>query len=108
MKDLPHAQDSNAIIGAVASLGASLGMVVTAEGVESEDQFHQLRALGCTELQGFFIGRPAAAEQIRARLGAPADAREAIPPTPLNTASKRGGAKEAAASDGETAVSKAS
>ncbi|MEW6596378.1 MAG: EAL domain-containing protein [Pseudomonadota bacterium] len=108
VKDLPHAQDSNAIIGAVASLGASLGMVVTAEGVESEDQFHQLRALGCTELQGFFIGRPAAAEQIRARLGAPADAREAIPPTPLNTASKRGGAKEAAASDGETAVSKAS
>jgi diguanylate cyclase (GGDEF)-like protein/PAS domain S-box-containing protein len=109
VKDLPHAQDSNAIIGAVASLGASLGMVVTAEGVESEDQFHQLRALGCTELQGFFIGRPTAAEHIRARLGAPEEVREAKSATPIKTAKTRGAAKAAAvASVSEDQVSKAS
>jgi len=47
-----------AIIAAVAGLGRSLGVDITAEGIETKDQFVMLRAAGCTEGQGFLIGRP--------------------------------------------------
>jgi diguanylate cyclase (GGDEF)-like protein len=49
------------IVRAVAMLGRSLGMLVTAEGIESAAQFARLKALGCDEGQGYFMGRPAAA-----------------------------------------------
>ena len=48
------------IVRAVAMLGRSLGMLVTAEGIESAAQFARLKALGCDEGQGYFLGRPAA------------------------------------------------
>lgn len=46
------------IVRAVATLGRSLGMLVTAEGIESAAQFARLKALGCDEGQGYFLGRP--------------------------------------------------
>jgi diguanylate cyclase (GGDEF)-like protein/PAS domain S-box-containing protein len=49
---------SSAIVQAVATLGSSLGIAVTAEGVETEDQRAFLRALGCEELQGYLLSRP--------------------------------------------------
>jgi EAL domain-containing protein (putative c-di-GMP-specific phosphodiesterase class I) len=33
-------------------------MKVVAEGVETVDQFHRLRAMGCDEMQGFLISPP--------------------------------------------------
>lgn len=33
-------------------------MKVIAEGVETADQYEALRALGCDEVQGYFVGRP--------------------------------------------------
>ncbi|HEY0207284.1 MAG TPA: EAL domain-containing protein [Acetobacteraceae bacterium] len=50
------------IVRAVATLGRSLGMLVTAEGIESAAQFARLKALGCDEGQGYFLARPAAVE----------------------------------------------
>ena len=50
------------IVRAVAMLGRSLGMLVTAEGIESAAQFARLKALGCDEGQGYFMGRPGAVE----------------------------------------------
>ena len=44
-----------AIVRAIASLGASLGMETTAEGVETEEQLDLIRAEGCTEVQGFYF-----------------------------------------------------
>jgi diguanylate cyclase (GGDEF)-like protein/PAS domain S-box-containing protein len=49
---------SSAIVQAVATLGSSLGIAVTAEGVETEEQRAFLRALGCEELQGYLLSRP--------------------------------------------------
>ena len=49
---------SAAIIEAVATLGASMGMTTTAEGIETLDQLLWLRAIGITEAQGYFICRP--------------------------------------------------
>lgn len=37
---------------------STLGIAVTAEGVETEEQRTFLRALGCEELQGYLLSRP--------------------------------------------------
>ncbi|MGI4798469.1 MAG: putative bifunctional diguanylate cyclase/phosphodiesterase [Janthinobacterium lividum] len=47
-----------AIVQAVAMLGRSLGMRVTAEGIETADQLACLEELGCDEGQGYLLGRP--------------------------------------------------
>ena len=49
---------SLAIIRAVTGLSASLGIITTAEGVETREQFDRVKAEGCTEVQGFLTGRP--------------------------------------------------
>lgn len=46
------------IVKAVIGLGRNLGLPIVAEGVENERQLELLRAEGCTEIQGFLIGRP--------------------------------------------------
>ena len=55
-----------AVVQAVIGLGRGLGMPIVAEGVESEAQLEGLRAEGCTEVQGFFIGRPQPIENFEA------------------------------------------
>ena len=67
-----------AIVEAIAMLGARLDMTITAEGVETSDQLAWVRALGVTEVQGFFISRPRPAGDIPDMLGsASLTAREA-------------------------------
>jgi EAL domain-containing protein (putative c-di-GMP-specific phosphodiesterase class I) len=53
---------SLAIVRAVTGLSASLGITTTAEGVETKEQLDRVRAEGCTEVQGFFTGRPMSVE----------------------------------------------
>jgi diguanylate cyclase (GGDEF)-like protein len=47
-----------AIVQAIASLGRSLDMRVTVEGIETEAQLEMIRATGCNEAQGYLLGRP--------------------------------------------------
>ena len=54
-----------AIIRAVVALADSLGMVTTAEGVETEVELAMIRDLGCTKVQGYFFGRPLPVEEAR-------------------------------------------
>ncbi len=49
--------ESMAIIRASIGLGSHLGMCITAEGVESLDQYNELLEEGCTEVQGFLLGQ---------------------------------------------------
>ena len=51
-----------AIVKTIITLGKSLGVTVTAEGVESEEQATMLREFGCPEAQGFLYGQPGAPE----------------------------------------------
>ncbi len=57
----PSWEITKAIIG----LGRALNLTVTVEGVETEAQRVLLLALGCTHMQGFLLGRPAPASEIR-------------------------------------------
>ncbi len=50
-----------ALIRSMVYLASMLGMSITAEGVETEEQLAILQAEGCTEIQGYHIGRPAPA-----------------------------------------------
>jgi diguanylate cyclase len=50
-----------AIANAILSLGASLNLTVTAEGVERPGQLEWLRSRGCHEVQGFLLSRPLSA-----------------------------------------------
>jgi EAL domain-containing protein (putative c-di-GMP-specific phosphodiesterase class I) len=50
--------DCAAIVMAVAGLGRSLGVDITAEGIELHDQLIMLQAAGCTHGQGYLICRP--------------------------------------------------
>jgi EAL domain-containing protein (putative c-di-GMP-specific phosphodiesterase class I) len=62
--DLEQDAEDEAIVAAVISLGRSLNLQVTAEGVETEGQVQRLRALGCNNAQGYFYAKPMAASQV--------------------------------------------
>jgi diguanylate cyclase (GGDEF)-like protein len=51
--------ESRTIARAVVRFAVSLGKTTTAEGVETKEQAEFLRAEGCSELQGYYLGRPA-------------------------------------------------
>jgi diguanylate cyclase (GGDEF)-like protein len=68
INDLNKTPDAAAIIRAVLSLGRSLGMTTTAEGVETRDQLAYLRAEGCLEVQGHYYAKAMPAEEIEAML----------------------------------------
>jgi diguanylate cyclase (GGDEF)-like protein/PAS domain S-box-containing protein len=68
IRDLSESADSLAIVRAVASLGASLGMATTAEGVETKAQLDQIREQGCTEMQGYYFSSPRPAGEVAALL----------------------------------------
>ena len=63
--------ESAIIVHSIVHLGRELGMTVTAEGIETEDQARFLQALGCHELQGFYLSPPVAASIITEMLDGP-------------------------------------
>jgi EAL domain-containing protein (putative c-di-GMP-specific phosphodiesterase class I) len=56
--DQPEPGNAVAVLRAVCALGQSLGMEVVAEGIESFDQLHKVRELGCRYGQGYLLGLP--------------------------------------------------
>jgi EAL domain-containing protein (putative c-di-GMP-specific phosphodiesterase class I) len=61
---LGRRNDCGAIVRAVTGLCRSLGLATTAEGIETPQQLALVNAEGCTEVQGFLLGRPASADEI--------------------------------------------
>lgn len=57
-------KEAEAIAETVVLLGHKLNMKVVAEGIESEDVFQKLKAIGCDIAQGYHISRPQLAEII--------------------------------------------
>jgi diguanylate cyclase (GGDEF)-like protein/PAS domain S-box-containing protein len=58
VSELASSKDSLAIVRAVTGLGKSLGIVTTAEGVETDAQLEMLCREGCTQAQGYLISKP--------------------------------------------------
>jgi diguanylate cyclase (GGDEF)-like protein/PAS domain S-box-containing protein len=61
---LADGDDSVAIVLAIAGLAKNLGITTTAEGVETKQQMQQVKALGCTEMQGFLFSPPRRVEEL--------------------------------------------
>ena len=55
-------------VGGILARADALGLVVVAEGIETEEQAAVLRELGCERAQGYALARPAALEAIAALL----------------------------------------
>ena len=71
IRDISDCGESIAIIRAIVGLGRSMGMATTAEGVETLDQLEHLRREGCTEIQGYLLSRPLAADAVHGMLRGP-------------------------------------
>lgn len=60
VKAMADDKASAAIVSAIVSLGHSLELTITAEGIENERQLELLRQAGCDEAQGYLLGVPSA------------------------------------------------
>jgi EAL domain-containing protein (putative c-di-GMP-specific phosphodiesterase class I) len=64
INDISAAGNAGAIVQATISMAASMNMTTTAEGVETKEQLAKIRALGCTEMQGYLFSRPLCGEDL--------------------------------------------
>ncbi len=56
--------DNSTIVRSTIDLGRNLGLSVVAEGVEDQQTWERLGAMGCDEAQGYYMSRPLPAEQV--------------------------------------------
>jgi diguanylate cyclase (GGDEF)-like protein/PAS domain S-box-containing protein len=68
VRDLEDDANDRAIVSAIIRMAQALGMLTTAEGVETEWQLEFLRAQGCDEGQGYHFSRPLPANAFEAYL----------------------------------------
>ncbi|MBV8841010.1 MAG: EAL domain-containing protein [Alphaproteobacteria bacterium] len=66
---LDNSAEASAIVQAVTALAGRLGMTTTAEGVETVEELERVRALGCTDVQGFLYSRPMPVRELARHLG---------------------------------------
>jgi diguanylate cyclase (GGDEF)-like protein/PAS domain S-box-containing protein len=58
VEEITTRHDCAVIVAAVVGLARELGIATTAEGVETPEQLQRVREIGCTEAQGFLLGKP--------------------------------------------------
>jgi diguanylate cyclase (GGDEF)-like protein len=61
-------EQTAAIVNTIASLGHTLSVPITAEGVESEQVRSELKKIGCSQAQGWLFGRAVSADTVRSFL----------------------------------------
>ncbi len=66
ISDVCVGEDCAVIVRSIVAIARTLGMSVTAEGVETGEQMARLRALGCDEIQGYLISKPSPASDVPA------------------------------------------
>ncbi len=73
VQDLPGDTRDLSIVRAVVDIATAMGMAITAEGVETDEQSRCLLQHGCHQLQGYFFSRPVPAEDVVAMMRARAE-----------------------------------
>jgi diguanylate cyclase (GGDEF)-like protein/PAS domain S-box-containing protein len=68
VRDADTSTESASIVRAIIDMAQNLHLTVIAEGVETEQQAAFLRLHGCDQAQGYYYGRPVAAESFGERL----------------------------------------
>lgn len=68
INDIHENADDAAIASAIIAMALSLGLNVVAEGVEKKEQADLLIRMGCSQVQGYYFGRPMDASGFSARL----------------------------------------
>jgi EAL domain-containing protein (putative c-di-GMP-specific phosphodiesterase class I) len=63
VREAANNRETVAIIQSIVSLAKSFRMTVTAEGVETADDFTRMRDLGVHQIQGYLFGRPMSFER---------------------------------------------
>ena len=56
--NVPHSKDDVTTTKAIISLANNLNLQVTAEGIETEEQYKFLKTTGCNAVQGYYLSRP--------------------------------------------------
>lgn len=74
-----------AIVAAIIALSHALNMEVVAEGVETPLQLAILNKLGCNQVQGYLLGRPAPAEQFAQLLGSSSESAAVVRCTDISS-----------------------
>ena len=57
-------QEARTVVQSIVELGHSLGLTVTAEGVEDEETLRLIRRIGCDLAQGYHFARPMPGDQV--------------------------------------------
>jgi diguanylate cyclase (GGDEF)-like protein/PAS domain S-box-containing protein len=63
VREAANNKETVAIIQSIVQLAKSFRMTITAEGVETADDFTRMRELGCHQIQGYLFGRPMSFER---------------------------------------------
>ena len=77
VKDIAEPGGSSSIVRAVVDIAAERHMTTTAEGVETQEQKELLRALGCSEMQGYLFSTAKPAAELKRQFFS-SSAREAV------------------------------
>jgi len=78
VNNVDRSSSDGAVASAILSLGKSLDLIVTAEGIERSGQLEWLRSRGCNEVQGFLLSRPLSAQDLENRYLLSADAQKPV------------------------------
>jgi diguanylate cyclase len=71
LADVPGDEAAEAIVGGSVEIAHGLGALVVAEGIETIAQWQFAHTMGCDIAQGYLVGRPAPAGELRQLLDAP-------------------------------------
>jgi len=65
IRDIPHVNQTSAIIRAIVDLSHNLNLKVVAEGVQTQEQLNYLKEIGCDMIQGYYISKAIKSQQIK-------------------------------------------
>ncbi|MGM0563727.1 MAG: putative bifunctional diguanylate cyclase/phosphodiesterase [Pseudomonadota bacterium] len=62
--EMPYSEEARKIVHSIIEMGSHLGLSVTAEGVETEEQLNMLKEMGCRYVQGYYFAKPLLASEV--------------------------------------------